>query len=548
MTINENLNERLLQQEINEDLDNTDIDDNLDESIAYVPSNKKLIQIYNYFYHKGYYNIVSLQIFNLLTSIFMLVFLNFMFMCIDYKGLKQLKEEDASFKNYIDFSNFYKNNFIYIFTTIIIILYITVRVIGIGNDITDYYKIKKFYNKKLNIDNRKIDTITWGEIVEKLELLYGNDYNIYNTNMKILKKDNIITTILSSNINKFLYSRLIEWNIIYCIFDYLFDNNYNIKENIYTDKNKFVRKIKQNLLIISVLTYLFMPLLIVYLFFYSLLKYGEKFYNNPSKITSKQWSLKAKWKLRYYNELKHELKDRLNKSAQYASAYCHIFNYKIVSTIGKFIIFVFSSFFILFLLLSFYNEHLLLNLNVSKNKPILWYLGILGSIIALGKNMTKEKNMEKINCIDKLLNYIRYLPKIFKEEYNSIEMKKSITDVFEYQIYTFLKEYFSVLIIPYSLIYLSNYVDNIIDIILDNVEYDNNLGYVDKNSNFRTLNDKSGDKKIISFSEFRQRYPNWGANIELYQIGDNSKIIHRSIKKEENVNIQTTYDSNISII
>ena len=548
MTINENLNERLLQQEINEDLDNTDIDDDLDESIAYVPSNKKLIQIYNYFYHKGYYNIVSLQIFNLLTSIFMLVFLNFMFTCIDYKGLKQLREEETSFKNYIDFSNFYKNNFIYIFTTIIIILYITVRVIGIGNDITDYYKIKKFYNKKLNIDNRKIDTITWEEIVEKLELLYGNDYNIYNTNMKILKKDNIITTILSSNINKFLYSRLIEWNIIYCIFDYLFDNNYNIKENIYTDRNKIVKKIKQNLFIISVLTYLFMPLLIVYLFFYSFLKYGEKFYNNPSKITSKQWSLKAKWKLRYYNELKHELKERLNKSSQYADAYCNIFNYKIVSTICKFIIFVFSSFFIMLLLLSFYNEHLLLNLNVSKNKPILWYLGILGSIIALGKNMTKEKNMEKINCIDKLVGYIRYLPKRFKDEYNSIEMKKSITNVFEYQIYTFLKEYFSVLIIPYSLIYLSNYVDNIIDIILDNVEYDNNLGYVDKNSNFRTLNDKSGDKKIISFSEFRNRYHNWGANIELYQIGDNSKIIHRSIKKEETGNIQTTYDSNISII
>ena len=546
MSINENLSERLLQQEINEDLDNTDIDDDLDESIAYVPSNKKLIQIYNYFYHKGYYNIVSLQIFNLLTSIFMLVFLNFMFTCIDYTGLKNLRDEETSFRNYIDFSNFYKNNFIYIFTTIIIILYITVRVIGICNDITDYYKIKKFYNKKLNIDNRKIDTITWGEIVEKLELLYGNDYNIYNTNMKILKKDNIITTILSSNINKFLYSRLIEWNIIYCIFDYLFDNNYNIKENIYTDRNKIVKKIKNNLLIISILTYLFMPLLIVYLFFYSFLKYGEKFYNNPSKITSKQWSLKAKWKLRYYNELKHELKDRLNKSAQYADAYCNIFNYKIVSTIVKFIIFVFSSFFIMLLLLSFYNEHLLLNLNVSKNKPILWYLGILGSIIALGKNITKEKNMEKINCIDKLAGYIRYLPKRFKDEYNSTEIKKSITNIFEYQIYTFLKEYFSVLIIPYSLMYLSNYVDNIIDIILENLEYDNNLGYIDINSNFRTLNDKSGDKKIISFSEFRQRYPNWGANIELYQIGDNSKIIHRSIYKDEN--IQTTYDSNISII
>ena len=119
-------------------------------------------------------------------------------------------------------------------------------------------------------------------------------------------------------------------------------------------------------------------------------------------------------------------------------------------------------------------------------------------------------------------------------------------DVFEYQIYTFFKEYFSVLIIPYTLLVLSNYVENILDVILNNLEYDNTLGYIDKNSNFRSLNEKSNDKKVISFSEFRIKYPDWGTNIELYQLGDNSKLINR----EENLNLKmhTTYDSNISII
>ena len=183
----------------------------------------------------------------------------------------------------------------------------------------------------------------------------------------------------------------------------------------------------------------------------------------------------------------------------------------------KFVIFILSSFFIVLLLLSFYNEHLLLNLNISKNKPILWYL-----------------------------SSIRYLPKDFKDEYNSIEMKKKITSIFEYQIYTFFKEYFSVLIIPYSLLVLSNYVENILDVILNNLEYDNTLGYIDKNSNFRSLNEKSNDKKVISFSEFRIKYPDWGTNIELYQLGDNSKLINREVNI--NLKMHTTYDSNISII
>ena len=545
MSLNESLTQKLLQKEINEDLESTDVEDDFESSIIYTPTNKKLIQIYNYFYHKGYYNIVSIQIFSLLTSIFMLLFLNFLLNCIDYNGLSHLRDTQAPISNYIDISKFYKKNFIYIFTTIIVILYITVRIVGIINDMKDYYKIKNFYNNKLGIDNRKIDTITWGEIVDKLENHYGNDYNIYNTNSRILKKDNIITTILSTNINNFLYSRLIEWNIIYCIFDYLFDHNHNIKDNLYKDKRKIVKHIKKNLWTVAILTYLFMPLLIIYLFFYSFLKYGEKFYNNPSKIVSKQWSLKAKWKLRYYNEMKHELKERLNISSQYARSYCYLFNYRIIETVGKFIIFVFSSFFIILLLLSFYNEHLLLNLNITKNKPILWYLGIIGSIIAIGKNMTKEKKLDKINCIDKLIQYIRYLPKDFKTNYNSKEMKKKINIIFEYQIYTFLKEYFSVLIIPFSLVYLTNYVENIIDLILENLEYDTNLGNIDDNSNFRTINDKSNDTKLISFSEFRIKNPHWGTNIELYQLGENSKIINR---KEENLKMATTYDSNISII
>lgn len=536
------LNERLLGKEINEDLD-SEIDE---DSIIFTPSNKKLIQIYNYFFHKGYYNIVSLQIFSLLNSIFMVFFLNFLFTSVDYKGLGNLRTEEDSLGNYIDFGKFYKKNFIYIFTTILMVLYILVRVIGIISDIQDYYKIKLFYIKELKIDDRKIDTISWFEIVEKLEKIYGNNYNIYNTNMKIMKKENLMITILSSNINKFLYSRLIEWNITYCIFDVIFDNNNNIKDELHTNKEKIIKTIKNNLYTVAILTYLFMPLLIVYLFFYSFLKYGEKFYNNPSKIVSKQWSLKAKWKLRHYNELKHDLKIRLNSSSQYASAYCNIFNYKILETASKFIIFVLSSFFITFLILSFYNEHLLLNLNISKDKPLLWYLGIIGSIIALGKNIIKEKNWDTKNCIDKLVNYIRYLPKEFKENYNTPVMRNKITKLFEYQIYTFLKEYFSVLIIPYTLIYLTNFVDNIIEVIQDNLEHCNNLGFVDKNSNFRTLNDKSGDKKIISFSEFRIKYPNWGTNIELYQLGENSKIVTRT--EEENQRIHTTYDSNISII
>ena len=121
---------------------------------------------------------------------------------------------------------------------------------------------------------------------------------------------------------------------------------------------------------ISILTFIFMPFLMLYVFFYSLLKYGANFYNHPSKIVARQWSLKARWQYRYYNELKHNLDNRLNIASGYAKEYCNLFNSKVLETLTKFIVFIASSFFILFLFLSLLNEHLLFNLNITQTNQL----------------------------------------------------------------------------------------------------------------------------------------------------------------------------------
>ena len=60
-----------------------------------------------------------------------------------------------------------------------------------------------------------------------------------------------------------------------------------------------------NMITISILTFIFMPFLVIW----SSTVYlnGANFYNHPSKIVSRQLSLKAR-DFRYYNELKHEWK------------------------------------------------------------------------------------------------------------------------------------------------------------------------------------------------------------------------------------------------
>ena len=75
------------------------------------------------------------------------------------------------------------------------------------------------------------------------------------------------------------------------------------------------------------------------------------------------------------------------------------------------------------------------------------------------------------------------------------------------------------------------------------------LGLIVRKSNFRLLNENSEKDSLISFDEFRKKYPEWGANIQIYQIGDNSLLDIDKENKLKNYSVlDATFDSEISII
>ena len=291
-----------------------------------------------------------------------------------------------------------------------------------------------------------------------------------------------------------------------------------------------------------------MPLLIIYIMFFSFLKYGEKFYNEPNKLLNKQLSHNSNNKLRYYNELREDFIKRNNISLQYCKDYIDIFSSNYIKIIVKFITFILSSIFIILVCLSLYNENNLLYLNITNNRPVLWYLGIFGSIIAILKNVTKEtkrKNSKSDDIYNKIIHYNKLLD--INNTFNTDKKKlQNINKHLSYQIIVLLKECFSVLLVPFYLLYLCNYIHNIIIFLEENIMYDKLNGITIKQSNFRSLDNNSSKISLISFNEFRHKYPDWGANIEIYQIGD------VSIFNNSNKNIYTifdnTIDSNISII
>lgn len=533
-----------------QDTDNDSSRENSPESSIFVSSNKPtdndLIKIYNYFVYKGYYNIVSIQLINLITTVFLYFLFMFLVLCIDYQGLIDIKTTEENLSNYINFNNLLNSNPFYVTCMILMGFYIIIRTHGLIIDTLKYKNISKFYKKTLKIESKILPTISWSKIIEKLNILYGKEYNSYTINARILRKENILCDIYRTKISQYLFSNLMEWNIYYCFMGAIFDENNLVKRRFFENTDSIKKDIRMNLIVISILTFIFMPFLILYMVFYCLLKYGANFYNHPSKIVARQWSIKTKWNFRYYNEPKDLMDTRLDIGSIYAKEYCSQFNSKVFETIIKFVIFLASSFFMVLLLLSLINEHILFNLNITDDRPVIWYMGILGSIIAFGKNITYERKHDSTDeSLNKLITKIKYFP-YDTIDVDSLKVRNRIVKLYEYQIYTLVKECLSVIVVPFKLIYLLNYVDSIVDFIERNLERDNNLGYISKKSNFNNINDTSNLTTLISFQEHRNNFPEWGENIENFMV--NSEIFDRL--KENNLSIDEnnlTFESHISI-
>lgn len=527
-----------------------------DNNVSKNLNNKKnlndndLINIYNFFIYKGYFNIISIQIFNVITSLFLYFLILFLFLCIDYHGLLNIKNEEKEIKNYLNFSNLKNTHFFYITCMLFVFIHTIIKINNIIIDSFKYYKIKKFYQNILKINNKQINLISWNEIINILKDKYGKEYNSYNINTRILRKDNILIDIYNTKLNSLLYSSLMEWNINYCLLSSFFDDNNNVDNKIFENSYQIKKSIKINILIVILLTFIFMPFIILYMIFFCVLKYGPNFYNYPSKISSRQWSLRSRWRLRYYNELKHELDKRLNISSFYAKEVCRERKTLVIESIIKFLIFMASSFFMILLFLTILNENLLFNLNITNNKPVIWYMGILGSIIAIGKNFTKEtKNDVKDNNYNKLLNKIKLISFKNGNEIEKLKIKKKISKYYEYQVYTLLKECLTVIIVPILLINLLKNIDKIYDNIIENIELDSNLGYISKKSNFINIDNNTKKETLLSFHEFRNNY-NWGENIENFLIDSKlyEQIKSTNIEDEKSFNEKFIMESQVSVI
>lgn len=484
-------------------------------------------KLYFYYINKGYKNIITSQIVNILINIFTVFFVIFLFNCIDYAKVLSIKEE-AELGDVIFMNNFFNLSIFIWIQLIIFLIIIFCKILSVIDDIFSFKTTQDFYNNTLKILDSELNASTWESILNKLRKHYrNNDIDAYFISNKIMTKDNYMIGMIDRKIIDTTYfTTLLEWNLMYCIVFYIFDENYKVKKNLTSDRNLHVNKIKTRLRSVSMVNFLLMPFIIIFLIFYNLFEYCEKFYNSPKLINTRAFTLEAQLKFRYYNEIQHHFMERMELAKDAANEYMNQFHSKITETISKLVIFILSAIFTILILLSILNENVLIYLHVTPNKTVLWYLGIIATIITITKNFTTKKTVfyPRDKMIE-LRKIVRYLPEEFETSKDSHKIKIQFSEYFQYKIILLLKEIIYTLFVPFKLFEISFDVDKIVVFLQENTLRHNKIGRTFKLSlfdNILGLDNYRGDNKTVqSFHNFKELYYEWYEDTQSMQASIN---------------------------
>jgi len=269
-----------------------------------------------------------------------------------------------------------------------------------------------------------------------------------------------------------------------------------------------------------------------------------------------KWTNYAKWKYREYNELSYEFKDRMFKSYFHMNKYISYFPDKTMNIFIYFVRFILGMFLIFLFVLSIIDDDALIKLKYH-DYNLVWYFALMSIIMSVLNNILKEKDFEDSidKVIENLTNYIHVLPP--KDVIYNYQMYKSIMRYYQSNIINILYELISVVLSPYILFkcYYEN-AEEIVDYLYNNTTYIENLGVIDKYSNFmlnyniedklkHTIQDIRANRKenitnlILykkrekSFISFIESYPDW----KMYST-DLEEYIHRiNNYKEESIGI-----------
>lgn len=448
--------------------------------------------IYEYFYRKGMFNIIISNICDIFLICIGVSFLFFLLECLDWENLLLCTNN----KNCGDIFLFTRKptnpklvSFVFLFFGIMFILH---KIIDFYSTFRQISFIEKYYETKLQISNRELQTVKWSVIIKKLEEQFRmSSYDITN---KILKNENYYISIIHNSVlnipNIIFYTNQLEFNIKMAIFNDL--------ENIDADN------LKKRFYLLGILNLVFSPIIFIYLLLYFIVCNIEEVYSKSNVISSRNFLLLTKWKIRQYNEMKHFFEKRVNKAIPLSNFYLKQFPSPIFEILGKTLAITCGIFFSFNLFLSIFDENILLHVTIF-DRSLLFYTGVMGAISSFSRSLIRKPEDSIYNPTKYMNDFFqctKYIPVHWKDKFHTHDVRDEFIKLFPYKLLLLLYDLVSVITTPFILIlYLTKDSNEIFNFIKNNTMKIKKVGNVCTYAYLQNFNENAMNNSIILYKE-----------------------------------------------
>ncbi|KAI9653826.1 MAG: autophagy protein atg9 [Alyxoria varia] len=471
-----------------------------------------LQEVYDYFEGKGFWSINLSRLLSSLTLAFVVGLSVFLSFCIDYKKLPgSTKMPEILIPKCTQKMSGLANFVLWLFS-----FYWMAKLVQYVIDIRRLWHLHQFFKYVLCISEDELQTITWQAIVGRLmDLRDANPTTALNIETRtrkfigdnsrqrmdahdianrLMRKENYLIALFNKDIldlslpipffqNRQLFSRNLEWNINLCVMDYVFNEQGQVKQLFLKDthRRELVEGLQRRFLIAGFINVVCAPFVVPYFLMKFFLRYFTEFQKNPAQLGARSYTPLAEWKFREFNELWNFFERRLNMSAPFASKYLDQFPKEKTVQVAKFVAFVAGALASVLAAASLLDPDSFIGFDITPERTVLFYLGVLGTIWAVARGMVPEDNFvfDPEYAIGKAIGFTHYCPSHWEGRLHSEEVRREFSMLYQMRVVIFLEEILSILFTPFVLWFsLPNCSERLVDFFREFTIHVDGLGYV----------------------------------------------------------------------
>ena len=484
-------------------------------------SDQIICSAYNYYYGRGYKKIIVSKLFSIISFIFIILFMVFIFDCVNYKKVIAYNKSNPFLtpqNHWITFSLGWFSILCLCISSVII----CIKFYGVICDAIQVRKMKNYFQNELKLSDYQLLSTKWKDIIDKMikkETISPNITYLDVANIIMKKENYMIAMITNDQFNipyiDYLYTNLLDWNIRFCLLDFMFTNSHGGIGNldikfIANHSNAIelnVKDINRRLTIMAIINIFFLPIIFIYVTLYNLFKLSEEYYSNPTSISTRSWTLISQYKIHEYNELPHLYQQRLSICSEKANDYINQFPSYTFIPIYKFISFILTALILYLLFLSLLNGELTIF-----GFTILGYIGFFGimlvSLHRIIHSYQDHKTYIPSEKMQELAQCMHYIPKDWLSSAESKETLNKIKNMYGYQLLLTLLDLAMTLVTPLvMIIILPKSIPTIVKFIRENSVYTENSRYICRMTCFDdSLKEDDPSKVNQSYLNFCHQY------------------------------------------